>query len=553
VANPYIKYYQADFTGIFYSHEHAHLPFYQFHQIEWEQLKLENISIIEPYEAWEEQTSNAWYRKTLKPYKNFVLSRQVIWRWPKRMATRDFPWIRGVVWQGPVLRRRPHVIIPVNEQYQLQETLHEVVLKQITFLEAGKEWFGGYRRVKGVALFQIHVEPPKTQQPAPLKVEEPTVPETEVAEVIGNEPLSDSSNGVTNLWSVNQAIREDSPTISPVQTPLQMSPKGNRRWRWFILLWLLFCAWKVPALLAPSLLIIGAITFFRYFRKACLGLLVSLVVFALVGYVLLQILPGQGGEQETVKTEDGTVKILPPKPNKEKDLMSEKSITWWDFIQHKYHINYTTSATRYFESTQYHEEQFQQINATNNLQFYSQLYRKLDLNDVQKLDSIVAKLQENARRKHLNALQTAEMVCTFVQEIPYFLVHDFSCKQAVAKSNSDFMVEYHRSKKPCLPNVPGGVQSPYEFMHNLKGDCDTRSLLAFTLLRSMGIPSSVWISEAYGHSVLGVALPMGSGFYKEINGVRHYAVELTAKGFRLGMISPEQQVQNNWDIALFLN
>jgi hypothetical protein len=115
------------------------------------------------------------------------------------------------------------------------------------------------------------------------------------------------------------------------------------------------------------------------------------------------------------------------------------------------------------------------------------------------------------------------------------------------------MVEYHRSNKPCLPEVPGGVQSPYEFMHNLKGGCDTRSLLAFTILRSMDIPASVWISEAYGHSVLGVGLPVSTGFYKEINGVKHYAVELTAKGFRLGMISPEQQVRNNWDIALFVN
>jgi len=50
-----------------------------------------------------------------------------------------------------------------------------------------------------------------------------------------------------------------------------------------------------------------------------------------------------------------------------------------------------------------------------------------------------------------------------------------------------------------------------------------------------------------------VGLPVGNGFYKEINGVKHYAVELTAKGFRLGMISPEQQIQSNWDIALFYN
>jgi hypothetical protein len=52
---------------------------------------------------------------------------------------------------------------------------------------------------------------------------------------------------------------------------------------------------------------------------------------------------------------------------------------------------------------------------------------------------------------------------------------------------------------------------------------------------------------------LGVGLPAGSGFYKEVNGRKHYAIELTAKGFRLGMISPEQQIGSNWDIALFYN
>jgi hypothetical protein len=56
---------------------------------------------------------------------------------------------------------------------------------------------------------------------------------------------------------------------------------------------------------------------------------------------------------------------------------------------------------------------------------------------------------------------------------------------------------------------------------------------------------------AYGHSILGVGLPVGVGQYKKVNGVKHYAVELTAKGFDLGMISPEQTQMNNWDIALY--
>jgi hypothetical protein len=65
--------------------------------------------------------------------------------------------------------------------------------------------------------------------------------------------------------------------------------------------------------------------------------------------------------------------------------------------------------------------------------------------------------------------------------------------------------------------------------------------MAYTILKKLGIPCSIWISETYGHSIVGVGLPVGAGSYKEINGMKHYATELTAKRFRLGMISPEQQ------------
>jgi hypothetical protein len=104
-----------------------------------------------------------------------------------------------------------------------------------------------------------------------------------------------------------------------------------------------------------------------------------------------------------------------------------------------------------------------------------------------------------------------------------------------------------------LPNIPGGVQSPYEFLHNLKGDCDTRSLLGYAIFKKLNISSSIWVSEVYGHCVLGIGLPVGNGVYKSIDGLKHYAVELTNKGFRLGMISPEQRDISNWDIALYSN
>jgi hypothetical protein len=98
-----------------------------------------------------------------------------------------------------------------------------------------------------------------------------------------------------------------------------------------------------------------------------------------------------------------------------------------------------------------------------------------------------------------------------------------------------------------------GVQSPYEFMHNLKGDCDTRSLFGHAVLNRLGISSSVWVSSAYGHSILGVGVPGSSGNRKVINGVPHYGVELTAKGFRIGMVAPDQSQMSNWNVAIYSN
>jgi hypothetical protein len=552
VANPHVKYFKASFTGIYHVKEHALLPFYQINHIQWEQLKFSDVSEIESYDFWEEQTNNSWSRKVVKPYKNNVFSKQIIWNWPKVSKAKAFPWIRGIKWRFPRVVKRTHVVLSVEENIVLNDFLHSVVLKRIKLLDTKDTWNGGFQRAHGHALFQLHLTPPAHKK----KVTEPvgTIRPAEETNDLNLASIEKASSiGITDISALTESEALRAQTVSPAQQPLLRSVKGNIWWRIIMFLWLLFCLWKAPALIVPSLLLFGLIAFIRYFRKAALAVISSVIILGVLAIGIIYLLPNASTQQESVKTEDGVIKISPPKPNKEKDLISDKSITWWDFIQNKYALNYGTSATRYFESTQFHEQQFKSIKATNNLEFYGQLYRQLDLNDVNKLDSIVVKLKQNAKRKHLNSIQTAEMVCTFVQEIPYFLVHDFDCKTAVSESNSDFMVEYHRSNKPCLPEVPGGVQSPYEFMHNLKGDCDTRSLLAFTILRSMDIPASVWISEAYGHSVLGVGLPVSTGFYKEINGVKHYAVELTAKGFRLGMISPEQQVRNNWDIALFVN
>lgn len=255
-------------------------------------------------------------------------------------------------------------------------------------------------------------------------------------------------------------------------------------------------------------------------------------------------------------TDNGHVKSETPRLDPKQDTMAaqpwnylvDHRVEWSDFILHRYDSRYTTSTYEYAASNKRHYS-WSGVTVSDELMFYHDLYEDMYTGDHVKLDSLTGYFSLERRRKHLDPLSTAEMVVTFVQEIPYVLVHDGSCRDAV--SQGGFVAEYHAQKRPCLPNVFAGVQSPYEFTHTLKGDCDTRSLLAYTLLDRLGIGASVWISREYGHSILGVEVPANSRNYKRVSGNRHFAVELTEKGFRIGMIAAEHTDMDNWNIVLY--
>lgn len=299
----------------------------------------------------------------------------------------------------------------------------------------------------------------------------------------------------------------------------------------------------------------------RFFNTNRLKSFFNFVFFSALCFIFISIFLNKGNliDSSTLK-KNGLVKIFEPriiKLDAEKtDYLVEKDIQWFDFFANFYEIKYHTRYLSFIETKQNHKivEYNFRYNTKNPIEFYNKLYQNLIEFDKQKIDSITSLFVKESRDKKLNQLQTAEMVTTFIQEIPYVLVHQNTCKQVMELEPSDsYLVKYHLEKKPCLPNIPGGVQSPYEFLHNLKGDCDTRSLLGYAILKKLNISSSIWVSKVYGHCVLGIGLTVGNGVYKSIDGLKHYAVELTNKGFRLGMISPEQRDISNWDIALYSN
>ncbi len=180
---------------------------------------------------------------------------------------------------------------------------------------------------------------------------------------------------------------------------------------------------------------------------------------------------------------------------------------------------------------------------------FSDIYQTLVDKD-EKTIEVYAKLFDSLNTANKwNRQQLAEAIVTSIQTIPYVLVHDQSCQQAIRESGSTFLIQYHKDGKECLPNIKYGVQGGYEFMHNLKGDCDTRSLLCFELLNRFKFPVAMLVSEEYGHCILGIDLPLKG---KYVGNYKHnYLVwETTAPGFKPGELSPEISDMDKWHIAI---
>jgi hypothetical protein len=279
----------------------------------------------------------------------------------------------------------------------------------------------------------------------------------------------------------------------------------------------------------------------------------AVVLFILLALLaLLPLLTERLTPREDEDAKKANVKSRREKKEGSGEIISRHSIEWPYPQRNNLNLmQYATADAEYSKSLDNHDK-VSKVSATEEMQFWNQAYRILLAHDQEKVDSIANIVQSVSKKRNFSALQSAEYLVTMIQEIPYVLVHDMTCKEAVLQYKG-FVAQYHMQGKPCLPNIVAGVQSPYEFMHNLKGDCDTRTLFAHAVLNKLGISSSVWVSSAYGHSILGVGVPGSSNNRKSVDGVPHYAVELTAKGFRIGMIAPEQNQMSNWKVAVFKN
>jgi hypothetical protein len=168
-------------------------------------------------------------------------------------------------------------------------------------------------------------------------------------------------------------------------------------------------------------------------------------------------------------------------------------------------------------------------------------YASLVRTDLPVLKPIAEKLKQMAKSRQLDEKRTAELVVSMIQNIVYTLVHPYSHKEMEnidKQSGGSFISEYHSESdhKPfdmmpyggCEERVdPAGIYSPVEFLSTFRGDCDTRTVTCFALLKLMDLQSIV--ANGPGHSMLTLPYAPANPAAPHLNymGQNFYFVETT--------------------------
>lgn len=199
--------------------------------------------------------------------------------------------------------------------------------------------------------------------------------------------------------------------------------------------------------------------------------------------------------------------------------------------------DYFSSRKEYFNTVQKHKQQS-----------WGKLYQYLATSDTPRLDLILSELTKIKNSNKLNQFEFAEMVVTFIQDIPYSFVFENDCESPEKYEESIRMI-LEECSDCCIGNIPFGIQNPVGFMGNLKGDCDTRTVIIYAILSHFGYDVAILNSDYYKHSVLGVHIP-AKGIYKVQNGKRYYLWETTNKHFTIGTLPKNFDNINHWYIVL---
>lgn len=207
-------------------------------------------------------------------------------------------------------------------------------------------------------------------------------------------------------------------------------------------------------------------------------------------------------------------------------------------------------ATLQVREADYHrlKNSIDQFEHTDQGDFWGALYEYVDWNDRPSLDLVMDAFEEIHQQKKLNQMEFAEMVVSCVQDIPYSLVFQQACMapQLYERSIREILEE---CPDCCIGNIAYGLQNPVSFLQNLKGDCDTRTVLIYSILKHFDYDVAILNSDYYRHSIIGLNIP-APGLHKAYYGKKYMVWETTGKYFRIGELPNSFNEIGYWEVVL---
>lgn len=316
-----------------------------------------------------------------------------------------------------------------------------------------------------------------------------------------------------------------------------------------IVLVLLFLFAIGPVGIIGLLCLAGIVLFIAYFSELVTWLFriagVVMLLFAIFGLIAsLQnentSTPKPFGKDETNEVK----KVEQDKTNPIDSLIVHHRI-WKDYVGTEYEGDIYVKV-RDFKQSIYFKNNL--VIESNSLFAYDRVLFDLKNQDSSKLYGVYKLLDSIKENNNQSNERFAETIVSFIQDIPYAIVLDNGCD--AEKYNDEFTKAFLRNNRgDCDGFQKFGINSPVEFMGTLKGDCDTRTLLLYTMLAHYEYDVAVLSSEAYSHSILAINLPF-SGKSITANGKRYVIWETTSPGIKAGLLPEELSEFSNWRISL---
>jgi hypothetical protein len=285
---------------------------------------------------------------------------------------------------------------------------------------------------------------------------------------------------------------------------------------------------------------------------------ISRIVFVLFGLLFLLGLTASILSNRHKKNKQGVVNpkpvIIKPKYKPVLDTLSNNQIidtlishhiVWDDYNGKTYEGDFSVRKSSFNQAHFYKENLNISADSENN---YDRMIFSLKENDKNNLEGLYAMFDSVRIANRPNAMKFAEIIVSFVQNIPYTIVLPKSCD---AESYQDeFTSKYLSSPDArCDGFERYGINTPVEFMANLNGDCDTRTLLLYTTLSHYNYDVTLLSSIHYSHSIIGINLPYeGKAF--EYNNERYVFWETTVQNMKPGILSNEISNTDYWRISL---